>query len=383
MAPAPSTSEQDEKDRKQLRPAVTPAEARRVCLSTWSEALRVGERDEVEVVELDGYDDRNFRVSVRRAAGEPAVERFVFKCHNGVESSRYPRAIDAQDKLLLHLRSRGMNVNEPQAVDAGGGATSRVVSLRVHGGGDCGVAVRLISFVEGRVMKEVEEQSEALLVAAGRYVGEMDLLLDGFDHPGMKRPHLCDTRHSLELRKFLGCVADARRRAMCESVLSRFESVVLPLASPSAAAPLRGGIIHGDANDTNLLVGADSDDAVIGVIDFSDALWSWRVCEIAVSAAYAMLRKADPVADAVSVIRGYTSVYPLLESEVTALPILVACRLVCTCVLGAYAHSQDPQNDYLLATQEPGWGALACLVETVGLDRAAERIRAVAATTAA
>ena len=92
------------------------------------------------------------------------------------------------------------------------------------------------------------------------------------------------------------------------------------------------------------------------------------------------LRKADPVSDAMSVIRGYTSVYPLRNAEITALPILIACRLVCTCVLGAYAHSQDPENDYLLATQKPGWDALTCLVNTVGLDRAAERVRAVSTT---
>ena len=51
-----STSEQDEKDRKQLRPAVTPGEARAVCLSIWKQAMRVGDEKEVEVVELDGYD---------------------------------------------------------------------------------------------------------------------------------------------------------------------------------------------------------------------------------------------------------------------------------------------------------------------------------------
>ena len=78
------------------------------------------------------------------------------------------------------------------------------------------------------------------------------------------------------------------------------------------------------------------------------------------------LRKEDPVSDAIHVIRGYTSAYPLLDDEITALPTLIACRLVCTCVLGAYSYSQDPGNDYLLATQKLGWDALEALVAEMG-----------------
>merc|ERR1712014_386330 len=114
-----------------------------------------------------------------------------------------------------------------------------------------GCVVRLLTFVEGRVMKQVaaDAQSDALLFAAGSLVGKMDRLLDTLSHPGFNRVHLWNSRNSLELRQFLYCVTDTSRRQMCEMVLNQFENVVLPLAeNMSSTQPLRMGVIHGDAN---------------------------------------------------------------------------------------------------------------------------------------
>ena len=163
---------------------------------------------------------------------------------------------------------------------------------------------------------------------------------------------------------------------MCEMVLNQFENVVLPLAeNMSSTQPLRMGVIHGDANDTNILIDDEDSELVVGIVDFSDSIYTWRVCEISVSAAYAMLSKTDPLAAALQVIRGYCSEYALLDSEIQALPVLIACRLVCTCVLGAYAHSMDPSNAYLLATQQPGWNALEFFISTTGLEVAAQKVK--------
>ena len=291
-----SRTVKDEEERKLLRPSVDVSTAVRLCNETWELSGGISIQ-EAGVVELDGYDDRNFLVRVGGGSGDAGDAgdardarggtkkggKYVLKFHNGVESVRYASAIDAQVALLVYLRSRGLNVNEPLATRDG--ALVRRVDVPVHGGGTAPIAVRLLSFVEGRVMKEVTSQSDTLLEAAGRFVGEMDHLLDEFEHEGMRRPHLWDSRNALHLRQFLTCVTDETHRVMCERILTGFEKDVMPLAQQNK---LRSGIIHGDANDTNLLIDHNDDSRIVGVIDFSDTLLSWRVCEISVSAAYAM-----------------------------------------------------------------------------------------------
>lgn len=46
------------------------------------------------------------------------------------------------------------------------------------------------------------------------------------------------------------------------------------------------------------------------------------------------------------------------------LQICVAARLCQSVVIGLYSHSLDPENDYLLVTQENGWKMLKLLRET-------------------
>ena len=64
-------------------------------------------------------------------------------------------------------------------------------------------------------------------------------------------------------------------------MLDEFERRVLP-----RARELRVSVIHGDINDQNVLVDGA---AVVGVIDFGDMCATWRVNEVAIAAAYAVI----------------------------------------------------------------------------------------------
>ena len=59
-----------------------------------------------------------------------------------------------------------------------------------------------------------------------------------------------------------------------------------------------------DANDQNILVD-DEATQLAGIIDFGDTLLSWQVNEIAISMAYVMLGKDEPVEAAGHMLRGY------------------------------------------------------------------------------
>lgn len=55
---------------------------------------------------------------------------------------------------------------------------------------------------------------------------------------------------------------------------------------------------------------------------------------------------------------GYKSKVELPEVERSLVRISVAARLVQSLVFGAYSHSLDPTNTYVLTTSKRGWKAL-------------------------
>jgi Ser/Thr protein kinase RdoA (MazF antagonist) len=85
---------------------------------------------------------------------------------------------------------------------------------------------------------------------------------------------------------------------------------------------LRHGVIHGDANDHNVLAERDR---MTGLLDFGDMVHTAIVCELAVALAYAMLGERDPLAAAGAVIRGYHRHNPL------TLPSSTRCMRWCAC----------------------------------------------------
>jgi hypothetical protein len=89
---------------------------------------------------------------------------------------------------------------------------------------------------------------------------------------------------------------------------------------------------------------------------------SWRVLDITIAMAYAMLtsygKSNRSLSAMAAILRGYHSVYPLTDIEREHLVLLVACRLACSVTLGAFSWQQNPHNTYLLLHSEPAWRAL-------------------------
>ena len=107
---------------------------------------------------------------------------------------------------------------------------------------------------------------------------------------------------------------------------------------------LRRSVIHGDANDYNVLVGGDR---VVGLIDFGDMVYSWTVGNLAIALAYVVLGNDDTT----HVIDGYTQQFPLIDEERAILWKLVRLRLAMSVCLAAYQQRQRPENEYLQISQ--------------------------------
>src|SRR5262249_19999906 len=153
--------------------------------------------------------------------------------------------------------------------------------------------------------------------------------------------------------RFLTYIADSDGRAIVERVLDRFQSEVGP-----ALAVLRHGVIHGDANDHNILVRRDE---VTGLIDFGDVHRSATIAELAIACAYAGFGHNDPLGAAVHVTRGYHRAHALEPREIELLFPLILTRLAVSVTNSAYLSSLNPGEQYATISEQHAWTALRSL----------------------
>ncbi|MGH9678309.1 MAG: phosphotransferase, partial [Candidatus Acidiferrum sp.] len=148
------------------------------------------------------------------------------------------------------------------------------------------------------------------------------------------------------------------RRALIERILELYESEVVP-----ALPTLRRSVIHGDANDYNVLAGPPSEQPrrVAGVIDFGDMHYGLTVSELAIAIAYAVLSEEDPLSAACAVVAGYHNAFPLMEAETSVLYPLIAMRLAVSVTNSAHRKSLIPDDPYVTVSEAPAWLALESL----------------------
>ena len=264
--------------------------------------------------------DQNFLLS-----GESG-EKFVLKIANAREN---PEFIEAQNAVLKHLAKR---VSFCQHL-VPGVAGDETVSVRNH-------LVRMVHFLPGVPLAEIKPQSEELLRDLGRKLGELDRAMADFDHPAVHRDFHWDlAKGNRVIDEYGGLIADAELRELVRKCRVDFKG------------SLRRSVIHGDANDYNVLVDPDRME-VTGLIDFGDMVYSYTVGNLAIAIAYVVLDKDDPVAPAACVVDGYEREFLLMDDEREALWDLVRLRLAMSVCMAAKQQMEQPENEYLKISQQ-------------------------------
>ncbi len=291
--------------------------------------------------------DQNFRVTTR------AGEQFVLKISESAESRG---VLECQNAMLARLVVALPALGFPAFIpDREGRAIGEVV-------GDDGAVhlVRLLRYVPGVPLGELRHHPPALLRDAGRLAGSMAGAAKGFAHPAAHRGLRWDLQAAPGvIAGCLGDVARADRRKWIERLLAMYDREAGPLLGGLATS-----VIHNDVNNYNLLVSAaDPADPgaarrVTGLVDFGDVVHSYTVADLAVTAAYAMLHKRDPLAVASHVVEGYAEVEVLADAELAALFPMICLRLCLSAVLAAHQRAQEPENEYLSITEAPVWELL-------------------------
>jgi Ser/Thr protein kinase RdoA (MazF antagonist) len=292
-------------------------------------------------------------------------QKFVLKIANALEE---PAFLDAQNQLMSHLPSRLSFCPRVVPTPSGDQMT------RIESESGSTHFVRVVTYLPGKPLAEIQQRSPELLRDLGRKLGQLDRELADFDHPAIHRDFHWDLANGITVVNEYGdLIEELTLRRLVNGWVETFGKEVGPLLNS-----VRRSVIHGDANDYNVLVGTDdSEQEVSGLIDLGDVVHSYTVADLAVAIAYVVLEKPDPLDAASQVLAGYRRHYGLLDVEIDALWGLALMRLCMSVCLAAYQKIQRPDDVYLDISQRAIRNTLPKLVAIDPRD-ALEAFRATA-----
>ena len=274
--------------------------------------------------------DQNFLVTV-------GDERFVLKIANATERRAL---LEAQNAALAHLEVTGLT---PRVVP---GRSGQLIASAASGH-----LVRLVTWIPGEALGTLKRRPHALLEDVGFQLGQVSRALASFDHPAAHREFHWDLSSATEtVRAYAPLIGDETLRGLVQRITG-----YVAHRDGDTLHRIRRSVVHGDANDYNVLVvdASDGGHRVGGLIDFGDMLFSYTAAEPAVAMAYAVLDDERPLDAAIAVARGYHAAYPLTDEEVAVLFGLVLLRLCLSASLAAHQLRQRPDDDYLAISQAP------------------------------
>ena len=310
-------------------PALTPAELQTLVHSVYglSGAVKplVSERDQ----------------NARIEAGDTS---YVLKIANAGED---PAQIDLQNAAMAHLAQAGFT-GAPQIVPTLSGDDTAAVEA---GGQTC--RMRLVTWIEGPLLSAAP-RSLTQLGNLGAFMGRLSRAMQGFGHPAAFRPDFLWSLDAVgDLSAWAEDIADPSRRALVQALFARYQARIAP-----RLPGLRVSVLHQDANDNNIIVDAADPDRIAGVIDFGDMAFGRTINELAITLAYALLDADDLYAAMRAIIAGYVGEFPIEEGEAEVLYDLMRMRLAASVCISSRRAGAQPENDYLIISQEPAFRLL-------------------------
>ncbi|WPC03306.1 aminotransferase class III-fold pyridoxal phosphate-dependent enzyme [Pseudomonas benzenivorans] len=285
---------------------------------------------------LPGEHDLNYRVR----AGDG--QQYLLKLH---AADGEPQVLAMQVAVLEHLARVAPHLPVSRQLPSQQGGILNAAELRGPR------QARLLSWLDGTLWAKAQARTAASSASLGRLLGELDLALQSFGHAGCRRAYDWDIGRAEVHLDHLAAIDDADKRGVVQAILERFVQVVKP-----ALAGCPRQVIHNDANDYNVLL--DEQGAVSGLLDFGDMVESWRINELAVACAYALIGADDPVATILALVEAYHEVNPLQPDEAELLFDLIKTRYAVSICMAARQIRETPDNPYLLVSQADVWREL-------------------------
>ncbi|MCH2104632.1 MAG: aminotransferase class III-fold pyridoxal phosphate-dependent enzyme [Planctomycetes bacterium] len=321
-------------NRPARRPAVTCEAALGIARELWGVTGRI--------TELPSDRDRNFRVD---AEGESLVLKVTDAALDEIElaAAALERLDGAGGSLAVGRSRRCLRGELAQTVSGEDGRSHRAWAVQ---------------WVDGTPLAEAGDRSPELFRALGEELGRARIALDGWDHPGLDRDLKWDLHKGVEVawgrESFIQC---PRERRVVREGLATAE-----VALASCGDRLRVGVIHGDANDHNILV-RESDPASwpCGLLDVGDINRGWVLGEVSIAAAYLLQGETEPLKVLTEFVAGYHQRDPIPEDEVGLILELLRLRLCVSVSVSAEQRAEEPGNEYLSVSYKPALELLALI----------------------
>jgi 4-aminobutyrate aminotransferase-like enzyme/Ser/Thr protein kinase RdoA (MazF antagonist) len=222
--------------------------------------------------------------------------------------------------------------------------------------------LRVYDWLEGSMLAELDTHSPALLREWGAAAAELVTTFEQLEPPAaVAGTHRWEVARSAEsVAAGIEAVTEPDARRLIETIMDWFDRW-----AEHGLASLPRGVVHQDLNDFNVL--AAPDDAgqmrITGVLDFSDALDTVTIAELAIAVAYAMPRRSDPLTAAMQVVAGYAERRPLADEELAAIYPLAAARLCVNAVTWTQRRATTG-SEYGEARMRHTWPTLELLSRT-------------------
>ena len=291
--------------------------------------------------------DQNFLIKTGKD------KKFVLKIANSQETQGH---LEFQNHVIDHVSRSSSREICPRLVSSLNG--NLIESFKKSGKKEH--LVRLVEYIEGTPLGDVCPHSRDLLFDLGCFTASLGRALQGLDGTDVGKDFIWNPANGLHIiRNNLDQVADADSRALLTQIVERLEKR-RPLFTN-----LPKGLIHNDGNDYNIIVsssGRDEDSGfcrkIAAIIDFGDIVYAWRLNDLAVVLAYAMLHKKNPLHDAAIIVEGYHSLCPLHEAELEVLFDLIVLRLSMSVAVSAVQKKMRPEDEYLTISEKGAWALL-------------------------
>lgn len=305
-----------------------------------------------DIYQLNGYDEENYLVKTSNG------DRYILKIAS-VQEHGY--SLPGQIAMMDHLSAAFPEGNFQQVIapvvshhdqykianhhsDMG---SKKLVSITKN---EKSYTARLLSFLKGRFWYETPVKTPSLYESLGSFLGQMDLALSDFSHPGLHRHITWDVSKAADATGKLKFITDPAKRRIADYFLLQFQTEVTPFISS-----LRHAYVHNDANDYNVLT---SDEEVTGLIDFGDSVYTALINNLAIASTYAILYDDDPLKSVCHILRGYHEKYPLLSEEIDILYYLISARLCISVTQSAFNASGNSDNEHHFLSEKPAWDLL-------------------------
>ena len=288
--------------------------------------------------------DRNFYVKT------PDDSEYILKI---AHSSSSDSVLDLQNATLKHV-AQSLDIF-PQLQST---CTKQdMVKVSAEDGHE--YTLRLLNYLTGIPLVDFRPHTPQLLQDIGTQLGEFSTVMQTFNHSEKRLAYRWNILNLHDVIAYTDGMS-AEKQKLIQYFVNLYDELVLP-----NLATTRHSFIHNDANDHNILVQAQVMDepSVSGIIDFGDMVYSLTIVELAVSLAYVMMDKAQPLDVAVKVVRGFHQVFTLTESEIAMLYPLVAARLCMSVCISWYQQQREPDNPHLSISEDGAWQLLYRLRE--------------------